>query len=80
MFLSGLKRLSVGDVYSTHGRPDTFRFVLTPAMVQILQFKSRIYGEKPLGVTKMSYSTNIFIKSCMVDGRMHPSLTSLYSK
>lgn len=36
--------------------------------------------EKPLGVTKMSYSANIFIKSCMVDGRMHPSLTSLYSK
>lgn len=49
MFLSGLKRLSLGDVHSTHGRPDTFRAVLTPAMVQILLFKSRSYGGKTSG-------------------------------
>lgn len=49
MFLSGLKRLSLGDVYSTHGRPDTLRSVLTPAMVQILLFKWRIYGGKTSG-------------------------------
>lgn len=80
MFLSGLKRLSLGDAYSTHRRPDTFHFILTPAMVQILLFKSRIYGEKHLGVTKMSYLAKIFIKSFMADGRMHPSHTILCSK
>lgn len=57
---------------------DTFRLVLTPAMVQI--FKSRVYGEKHLRGTKMSYLAIISIKSSMADGWMHPSHTILYSK
>lgn len=80
MFLSVLRHLSLDDVYSSHARPDTFHLVLTPAIVQILLFKSRIYGEEHLRVTKVSYSTIIFIKSSMADGWMHPSHTILYSK